>query len=103
MTLRGTSNLATGGENIDVLDAMHPSYQAVAVRALHAIPGMAYGGVDVLARDISAPATATNHVVSEVEYAPGPGPSFPVEGVARDVAGAVLEFYLAQARDRRPV
>ncbi len=102
VTLRGTSNLATGGDNVDVMDVMHPSFQEVAVRAVRAIPGMAYGGVDLLARDISAAAEPTNHVVSEVEYAPGPGPLFPVEGTPRDVGGAVLAFYLARVGGARP-
>jgi len=96
VTLRGTSNLATGGDSIDVTDVAHPSYREIVVRAIRAIPGLHYGGVDLLARDITVPATPENHVVSEVEYAPGPGPLFPVEGTPRDVGGAVLEFYLTR-------
>ena len=97
VTLRGTSNLATGGDSIDVTDVAHQSYREIVVRAIEAIPGLHYGGVDLLARDITAPATPENHVVSEVEYAPGPGPLFPVEGTPRDVGGAVLEFYLPRS------
>jgi len=94
VTLRYTSNLATGGDSVDVTDSMHPSFGEVAVAALRAIPGMHYGGVDLLAHDVSLPASPENHVVSEIEYAPGPGPYFPVVGNPRDVAGAVLGFYL---------
>ncbi len=95
VTLRSTSNLATGGDSVDVTDVMHHSFREVAVRALQAIPGMRYGGVDLLAQDITAPAHPDNHVVSEVEYSPGPGPYFPVQGIPRDIAGAVLESYCA--------
>jgi len=95
VTLRSTSNLATGGDSVDVTDVIHASFREVAIRALQAIPGMRYGGVDLLAQDITAPARPDNHVVSEVEYSPGPGPFFPVQGIPRDIAGAVLDSYCA--------
>lgn len=94
VTLRNTSNLATGGDSVDVTDTVHPSFREVAVAALRAIPGMHYGGVDLLAHDLTRPASHENHVVTEIEYAPGPGPYFPVVGIPRDVGDAVLGFYL---------
>jgi cyanophycin synthetase len=96
VVLRGASNLSAGGDSIDVTDATHPSFLEVAIRALAAIPGMRYGGVDILARDIAQPATADNHIVGEVEFSPAPLSQFPLEGKPRDMAGAVVAYYLGR-------
>lgn len=96
--LRGTSNVATGGDNIDVTDRVHPDFVEIAVRALAAVPGMEYGGVDIMTADISRPGP---YLVGEVEFAPGPGPQFPIVGEGRDIAGAILDHYLEGAPPRR--
>lgn len=94
LVLRGTSNLSGGGDSIDLGERLHPGFAEIAVRALAAIPGIAYGGVDVIAPDVSVAPTPDNHVVGEVEFSPGPVSQFPVEGPRRDMAGAVLSYYL---------
>ena len=96
VVLRGASNLSAGGDSIDVTDATHPSFLEIATRALAAIPGMRYGGVDILARDITQPAAADNHIVGEVEFSPAPLSQFPLEGQPRDMAGAVMAYYLGR-------
>lgn len=92
--LRGASNLSAGGDSIDCTDAMHPAYRKIVTRAVKAIPGMEYAGVDVITPDIAAPPTPENHVVSEVEYSPAPITHFPSQGPFRDMTGALLDFYL---------
>jgi len=94
VVLRGTSNLSGGGDSIDLGERVHPGFVEIAVRAVAAVPGVAYGGVDVIAPDVSVAPTPDNHVVGEVEFSPGPVSQFPVEGPARDMSGAVLAFYL---------
>jgi cyanophycin synthetase len=95
IVLRSASNLSAGGDSIDVTDVAHPGFFDIAIRAVRAIPGMPYAGVDLIAPDITAPPTATNHIVSEIEYSPCPTVAhFPLVGTPRDMAGAVLAYYL---------
>jgi D-alanine-D-alanine ligase-like ATP-grasp enzyme len=95
VVLRSASNLSAGGDSIDVTEQAHPGFIDVAIRAVRAIPGMPYAGVDLIAPDITAAPTATNYIVSEIEYSPCPTVAhFPLIGTPRDMAGAVLQYYL---------
>lgn len=97
ITLRGASNLSAGGDSIDCTDRMHAGFRDLAVRAAGAIPGMEYAGVDVITPDITVAPTPENHVIGEVEYSPAPMTHFPAAGEPHDMAGALLDHYLAQA------
>lgn len=101
VVLRGASNLSAGGDSIDVSDQMHHSFKDVARTAVAAIPGMEYAGVDIIASSINQTAAPETYVVSEVEFSPAPITNFPVQGTPRDMAGAVLDFYLKRYRTRR--
>lgn len=92
--LYSTSNPAAGRDSVDVTDIIHPGYRTVAVNALKAIPGMAYAGVDIIAQDITAEPTKNNHVIGEIESSPAPLTHFPIEGIERDMAGAIVEYYI---------
>ena len=95
VVLRSASNLVAGGDSIDFTEAAHPGFIDILIRAVRAIPGMPYAGVDLITPDITAPPTTTNHIVSEIEYSPCPTVAhFPLIGTPRDMAGAVLEYYL---------
>ncbi|GAB3194146.1 ATP-binding protein [Nesterenkonia suensis] len=96
VTLRRVSNLASGGDSIDVTDTIHPGFAEIAQQAVEAIPGVECLGVDLIATSITEPPTAESHVVTEVETAPMPMTEFPVEGQPRDMAGAVLEHHFAE-------
>lgn len=91
--LRTVPNLSAGGDSIDVTEAIHPSYRQVAAALSCSIPGLRYLGIDFLSRDIRAPALPGHYVVSEIEFSPAPLAHFPALGQARDMAGAVLDFY----------
>lgn len=94
VVLRSASNLSAGGDSIDVTEEVDPEFVELARRAIEAIPGVEYGGVDIIARDISGRPSGTDHVVSEVEFSPAPMAHFPWDGTPRDMAGRVLERYL---------
>lgn len=47
----------------------------------------------MIAEDITVEPTEDNHVVTEVEFSPGPLSMFPWEGPPRDMAGPILDFY----------
>ncbi|WP_142392681.1 hypothetical protein [Mycobacterium sp. 3519A] len=96
VVLRSASNLSAGGDSIDVTDEAHPEFIDIAVKAVRAIPAVEYAGVDLITPDITAPPTAANHIVSEVEHSPAMLAHFPLVGAPRDMAGAVLQHYLEQ-------
>ncbi|WP_164218471.1 acetate--CoA ligase family protein [Virgibacillus sp. YIM 98842] len=93
ITLRKQSNIHAGGDNIDVTDSAHPEFKAIAIKAIQAIPGLAYGGVDIIAPDITIKPNEKNHIVSEVEFSPAPLAHFPYLGKKRNMAGAVIDYY----------
>lgn len=94
VTLRRASNLSGGGDSVDLTDVMHPEYKSMAVRALEAVPGLGYAGIDLIAPDVEAPPAKGQYAFTEVEFSPGPMTDFPVVGKPRDMAGAIMDFYL---------
>ena len=96
LTLHDRTSLVAGAETIESTESVHPGFADVALAALAAVPGLRYGAVDLLAPTVSAAPTLENHVVGEVEFAPGPMSHFPAAGEPRDVAGAILEFYAGE-------
>ena len=52
----GTScNLSQGADSVDVLEELHPTVAEAAVRAVRAVPGLRYCGVDMLLEDHTQP------------------------------------------------
>lgn len=91
--IRDESNIASGGEGIDFTDTAYPEFKNIAVKAVQSIPGFQYAGVDIIAEDITKKPTHENYIVTEVEFSPGPLSMFPWEGIPRDMAGPILDFY----------
>lgn len=92
--LRTLSNLSAGGDSINVTNHTHPEFIEMVENVLKITPGIKYIGIDVLAKDITQKPTPENYIVTELEYSPGPGIMFPVEGEPMDMAGAILDYYL---------
>ena len=47
----------------------------------------------MILEDITEAPTPENHVVTEVEFSPGPVSMFPWSGEVRDMPGPILDFY----------
>nr|WP_246220966.1 CapA family protein [Phytoactinopolyspora mesophila] len=95
-------NISTGAESVDITEDVHPSFLDVAVRAAAAFPGLDVAGVDIIAHDFAQPAADENYIVCEINNRPGIGSHhFPVHGIPRDAAAAIVELHLAAAA-RRP-
>ncbi len=90
--LRHNSNISTGGDSIDCTDEVHESVKELAVRAVQAIPGFPYGGVDFLTLDMQATQTSETYAIIEMNHSPGLDlHHFPAEGTQRNVSRALLE------------
>ncbi len=102
--LCSTANLSTGGTAIDVTDAVHPDNREMAIRAAKAI-GLDIAGVDFLTHDISESYKQSGGAICEINAAPGFRMHVaPSEGLARDVAGPVLDMlFPSGSRSRIPI
>lgn len=95
--LREKTNVSGGGDPIDVTDEMPDKYKQIAIDALKAIPGFIHGGVDIIVnedKEIDAPA-----VVLELNpTAQIGGALFPIEGKARDIPAAIIDYYFPETK-----
>ena len=70
--LRKESNISAGGDSIDVTDRVHPELKKIAVRAVQAVPDLAYAGIDIMTNiDVSRKPTKNSHIVIELNCSPG--------------------------------
>lgn len=95
--LKDQSNLSGGGDSVDVTDETHVNFKEIAIKAIGSIPGMHYGGVDIITKDIKVSPGKSDYVITEVEFSAAPVAMFPLFGKPRDMAGAILDFYITKA------
>ena len=101
--LRKVSNVSKGGEAIDCTDLAHPSVHEIATKAVKAIPGLSFAGLDFITTDISSPQNDNSYVIIEVNDSPGFDiHDYPYEGKNRHVAREFLFLHFPELRDKRP-
>lgn len=94
--LRGKCNLSAGGDSIDVTDEANEMIKRIAEKAIDSIPNLYNGGVDVLYNEFMG----SNHagVVIEINSKAEVGLHlFPLEGIARDIPGAIIDFLFPES------
>lgn len=69
--LRKVSNIAKGGDSIDVTDTTHQSVKDIALKAINAIPGLDFAGVDLMTTNIEREQTPDTHTIIEINSSPG--------------------------------
>ncbi|MBI4149798.1 ATP-grasp domain-containing protein [Candidatus Woesearchaeota archaeon] len=95
--LRNNSNISTGGEGIDMTDDAHPAVIDIARRALAAIPGMTYAGIDLMTEDITQ--EPHKYAILEMNNMPGIWPlHYPYIGKSRDAAGALVDLVFPETK-----
>jgi len=100
--LRKNSNLSTGGDSIDLTDVVHPEFKKIAVKAINAIPGLAYGGVDLMSGiDIAKKPKKNSYIILEINSSPGISMHYdPIKGKTRDVAKDIIDMLFPETKDR---
>ncbi len=100
--LRKNSNLSTGGESIDVTDQVHLELKKISIKAIRAIPGLAYGGIDIMInKKISLKPTKNSYVIIEINSSPGLRMHhFPFKGKSRNVAKEVIDILFQETKDK---
>ena len=101
--LRKNSNLSTGGDSIDVTDQVHSELKKIAVKTICAIPGLAYGGIDIMTnKDISEKPTKNSCIVIELNPSPGLRMHhFPAIGKPRNVAKEIIDILFPETKGKR--
>jgi glutamate--cysteine ligase len=69
--VRKVSNIAKGGDSIDMTEVAHPSVSEIAVKAIRALPGLDFAGVDFMTQDITKPQESGTYTIIEVNSSPG--------------------------------
>ncbi|WP_129665207.1 enolase C-terminal domain-like protein [Phytoactinopolyspora endophytica] len=85
--LSNSCSLSQGGDSIDVLDELHPSIKEACVRAVKAVPGLAFCGVDFLLEDHTKPIDEQQAGICELNAHAAIGNcEYPLYGEPREVA-----------------
>ncbi|TMW72351.1 hypothetical protein [Alteribacter natronophilus] len=90
--LTAKSNISSGGDPVDVTDEFPDAAKQEAVKAVKAIPGLPYAGVDLILDEESGKAE-----VIEINPTAQIGSLlFPSSGKARDIPGAIVDHYFPE-------
>ncbi|MEK4306345.1 acylphosphatase [Oceanobacillus sp. M60] len=91
--LREKSNLSTGGDPIEATDELTDEVKQIAVDALKALPSLPHAGLDIIVN----PEDNRKGVVLEINGTAEIGfHLFPLEGKAKDVPGAIMDYYFPE-------
>lgn len=90
--LKTTCNISTGGDPIDATEDLSDEVKEIAIKASKAIPGLLQCGVDMMIKN-------NKGVVIEVNSKPSIRTHlFPIEGKARDVPKAIIDYYFPESK-----
>lgn len=92
--LQSVANIGAGGDGEDVTDIIHPDFIAMAEQCSKVFSGVECVGVDLIADDISLPASRQKHAVIELNVnCDITIHHWPSKGKAWDVASAIADYY----------
>jgi D-alanine-D-alanine ligase-like ATP-grasp enzyme/acylphosphatase len=90
--LSSSCSLSQGGDSIDVLDALHPSIKEACLKAVKAVPGLWFCGVDFLIEDHTRPLSEQRAGICELNAHAAIGNcEYPLYGTPREVARTVMK------------
>src|SRR5699024_4536972 len=92
--VRGQSNVASGGDPIDITDQISSKEKEVAIRAAKAIPGFVHGGVDVLLNGEKISVIEINVTLDMCLH------MFPTYGEPRNVPEGIIDYYFPETKGR---
>lgn len=91
--LRSTSNISTGGDSVEVMDDIHPSYISALESVFSRLPGIFIAGFDVFIEDMFQPASDENWFVCEVNRRPAVRMHvYPWEGRPKNIGKEVMDM-----------
>ncbi|UTR16212.1 ATP-grasp domain-containing protein [Salipaludibacillus sp. LMS25] len=91
------SNISLGGDPIDRLDTLSSKVKKIAIEALRAFPDLPHGGVDIIVPSCEWEGV-DEAIVLEVNPTAQIGSLlFPLEGRARDIPSAIIDYYFPES------
>ncbi|NEE04096.1 CapA family protein [Phytoactinopolyspora halotolerans] len=92
VVLANSANLSQGGDSFEVVHELHPSIREVALRAVRAIPGLGFCGLDMLLEDHRKPIDQQSATVIELNAHAAIGSAqYPMWGTPTPVAKLFFE------------
>ncbi len=90
-------NISKGGDTIDVTDTVHPSVNQIALRAIKAVPGLSWTGIDFMSKDILQKQTKDTYRIIELNSCPRIlWQEYPHQGKPRNIAQEFLNVVFDQ-------
>ncbi|WP_088032413.1 acylphosphatase [Evansella clarkii] len=98
--LTNKNNISIGGDPIAAFEELPEEVKRTAVKALHAMPGLMHGAVDILFDRKSS--MDSSIVILELNPTAQIGSLlFPLEGKASDIPSEIIDFYFPETKDVR--
>lgn len=95
--LSNTANISQGADSIDVFDTLHPTIIEACERAVAAVPGMQYCGVDFLLEDPARSLESQDAAIIELNAHAAIGNcEYPMFGRGRQVAQKLMDLTIDQ-------
>lgn len=94
IALSEKTNISTGGDPIDVFDSIPAYVKEAAINALHEIPGLEHGAVDLIVHE----ETEEPYVIELNPTANLGGLLFPIQGKSRDIPKAIIDYYFPETK-----
>ena len=95
--LREKTNVSSGGDPLDVTDEISSDIKKIAVDTVKAIPGLHHAGVDIIInenKNLKDPA----YVLEINATAQIGGILYPLRGKARNIPGAIIDYYFPETK-----
>lgn len=86
------TNISIGGDPVDVFDTISDEVKNAAIEALHGIPGLTHGAVDLIVHE----ETKKPYIIELNPTANLGGLLFPIKGKARDIPKAIIDYYFPE-------
>lgn len=97
--LQKVSNIMAGGVAIDRTDEVHDSVKELALKAIKAIQGLAWTGIDFMTKDINAPQVKGGYAFIEMNSAPEfDMHDLPMQGKSREVTKEFIYLMFPELR-----
>ena len=95
--LREKTNVSSGGDPIDVTDKITDELKQLAIDAIQAVPGLHHAGVDII-ENAAGIGSAPGFVIEINATAQIGGILFPLEGMARNIPAAIIDYYFPETK-----
>lgn len=96
------TNIDHGGDTIDCTNLVHPSVKKIAIKAVCAIPGLEWAGIDYFSKNITKMQNSKNYIVLEINTSPNIAwQEFPAQGKRREVALEYLKLIFPDLNRQR--